>query len=72
MAQSATGTLVGTRNDVHNPSVNATLATAGYCGMTHLCSGRVCVRPARHDGSCAFRTAEEVLAALGLDVHEKP
>lgn len=71
MVRSPTGTLERTRNDAHNPSVNSVLAGAGYCGMTHLCSGRICIRPARHDGSCVFWSADEVLDELGIDVHEK-
>ncbi len=49
----------GERTDSHNASVNKELAEAGLCGMTHLATGRVCVRPARHSGSCDFRTREE-------------
>lgn len=58
------------RGDSHNASVNKELAAAGMCGMTHLASGRVCVRPARHQGSCDFRTREEadVLLAGGRPV----
>lgn len=53
------------RIDAHNSSVDAVLAEAGYCGMTHLPTGRVCVRPARHRGSCDFWDRERAVEVLG-------
>ncbi|MCW2604493.1 MAG: hypothetical protein JWN61_2628 [Pseudonocardiales bacterium] len=38
-----------------NPSTNDDAAAAKLCGMTHLPTGRVCVQPARHTGSCDFQ-----------------
>ena len=32
--------------------VETDAAEAGRCGFTHLDSGRVCLRPHRHPGSC--------------------
>lgn len=52
------------RADFHNVSVNVAFAAAGLCGMTHLQTGRVCVKPARHTGSCDFRSPHEALAFL--------
>lgn len=43
------------RSDIHNVSVDEHVARAGLCGFMHLPSGRTCVLPARHPGSCAFQ-----------------
>ncbi|MDA8298240.1 MAG: hypothetical protein M0004_16970 [Actinomycetota bacterium] len=43
------------RLDVHNASVDPAYAACGLCGMTHLQTGRVCVRTAHHAGSCEFQ-----------------
>jgi hypothetical protein len=43
------------RSDIHNVSVDEHVASAGLCGFTHLPSGRTCVLPARHPGSCSFQ-----------------
>lgn len=53
------GPLGAGRADCHNVSIDVAFADAGLCGMTHLQSGRVCVRPARHTGSCDFRRRDE-------------
>jgi hypothetical protein len=42
------------RFDIHNASVDEVVAQAGLCGFMHLPSGRTCVLPARHPGSCSF------------------
>jgi hypothetical protein len=47
------------RFDVHNASVDESVAGAGLCGFTHLPSGRTCVLPARHPGSCSFEPHPE-------------
>jgi hypothetical protein len=52
------------RNDAHNVSTDAILAMLGRCGMTHLASGRVCARPARHEGPCEFSVRDEAYASL--------
>jgi hypothetical protein len=39
---------------VHNPSVDEAFALRGACGQTHLPTGRTCVLPRGHRGSCAF------------------
>lgn len=43
------------RLDVHNASIDPVYAACGLCGMTHLQTGRVCVRTAHHEGSCDFQ-----------------
>jgi hypothetical protein len=70
MTNASVRTLEQERGDVHNTSVNLPLALAGYCGMTHLCSGRMCIREARHLGSCVFRSPAEVLELLHIDPNE--
>ena len=44
-----------TRLDVHNVEVDEDAAVAGLCGTIHLPTGRTCLRPARHLGSCRFQ-----------------
>jgi hypothetical protein len=39
---------------VHNASVDEAFAVRGACGQTHLASGRTCVLPHGHTGSCEF------------------
>jgi hypothetical protein len=47
------------RSDIHNASVDEAVAEAGLCGFTHLPTGRTCVLPARHPGSCSFEPHPE-------------
>ena len=54
------------RADVHNASVNLALARAGYCGTIHLCTGRICIREAHHEGSCVFCARDEIEARTGV------
>jgi hypothetical protein len=42
------------RPAVHNPSVDESIALRGACGQTHLPTGRTCVLPYGHRGSCEF------------------
>ena len=42
------------RQDVHNSGVDTQLAAARLCGQTDLRTGRMCTKPARHDGTCEF------------------
>jgi hypothetical protein len=53
------------RNDIHNVSIDVALARVGRCAMTHLASGRVCAKAARHQGSCEFVPREQAYASLG-------
>jgi hypothetical protein len=43
------------RAESHNSQINTAAAQAHRCGMTHLASGRICLLPERHPGSCDFR-----------------
>ncbi len=42
----------------HNSSVDEQVADAGVCGQLHLPTGRTCVLPASHRGSCRFEPPE--------------
>jgi hypothetical protein len=46
--------VVARRTDLHNSEIDDDAAYAGLCGMTHLATGRCCLLPARHIGSCRF------------------
>ncbi len=48
------------REESHNSEINTVAAQAHRCGMTHLASGRLCLLPERHPGSCDFRHPDEV------------
>ena len=55
------------RLDLHNVSIDIVAAEAGWCGFTHLASGRVCLRPHRHPGSCdPQRVAVPTVPALSM------
>jgi hypothetical protein len=43
------------RRDLHNISVDSSLAAEGLCGLTHLPTGRVCRLPYLHAGPCDLR-----------------
>lgn len=43
------------RAESHNSQINTAAAQAHRCGMTHLASGRICLLPERHPGSCDFQ-----------------
>lgn len=47
------------RDEGHNPAINTAAAAAHRCGMTHLATGRVCLLPERHPGSCDFRHRQD-------------
>jgi hypothetical protein len=51
----------GERLDSHNTSVDSQMVDVGRCGQIHLASGRICIRPVRHPGSCDFEAPEQVL-----------
>lgn len=42
------------RREVHNVSVDERVARAQMCGQVHLPSGRTCILPFGHLGSCGF------------------
>jgi hypothetical protein len=56
---------------VHNSSVDEAFALRGACGQTHLPTGRTCVLPRGHRGSCTFlpRDRAEVVLQERLRNH---
>jgi hypothetical protein len=53
------------REESHNTQINTAAAQAHRCGMTHLATGRICLLPERHAGSCDFRHQQnDIQAAL--------
>lgn len=52
------------RVESHNSQINTAAAQAHRCGMTHLATGRICLLPERHPGSCDFQQRQnDVLPA---------
>jgi hypothetical protein len=63
------------RLDLHNAACDEVVARAGLCATTDLRTGRVCIRRARHAGSCDFvpsATARAVAAELRLMASSEP
>jgi hypothetical protein len=52
------------RTELHNASVDDTIAAAGRCATVHLPTGRVCIRDHHHRGSCEFAPHEEAHSAV--------
>jgi hypothetical protein len=52
------------RDESHNSEINTAAAQAHRCGMTHLASGRICLRPERHSGSCDFSQQQNDLRSI--------
>ena len=52
------------RHEVHNASVDESVAAAGACGQVHLPTGRSCAREHGHGGSCEF-TAPDPAPTVG-------
>jgi hypothetical protein len=52
------------RPAVHNSSVDEAFALRGACGQTHLPTGRTCVLPRGHTGSCEFLPRDRAEGAL--------
>jgi hypothetical protein len=44
----------GERPDLRSFHVREDVALAGHCGNVHLATGRTCILPERHQGSCDF------------------
>jgi hypothetical protein len=55
------------RRDLHNISVDSSLAAEGLCGLTHLPTGRVCRLPYLHAGPCDLRPR-----LTGADASDQP
>ena len=54
------------RIDAHNVSVDTQLVHAGACAQIHLPSGRSCVLPHHHRGSCLFIHPTEMRDTQGF------
>ena len=46
------------RHEIHNAAFDEVMVTAHLCGMTDLRTGRTCIEPAHHSGSCLFVVKE--------------
>lgn len=46
----------------HNASADERIIDRGACGQKHLPTGRACIRTTNHQGTCDFRSPQEVLA----------
>ena len=51
------------RLDLHNASVDVRMACAHLCGTFDLRTGRTCIKPVRHLGSCEFVAVDSALEA---------
>lgn len=49
----------GERPDLRSLHVREDVALAGLCGNVHLATGRTCILPERHPGSCSFVGPED-------------
>ena len=45
------------RLEVHNASVDESIAATGRCATVHLPTGRICTLDQSHEGSCDFTPA---------------
>jgi hypothetical protein len=51
-------------SEMHNASVDEDAAKKGACAQVHLPTGRMCILPHGHKGSCDFIPAEAAYASL--------
>ena len=51
------------RLDLHNSSVDKRMAEAHLCGTFDLRTGRTCIKPVHHHGSCEFIPVDSALEA---------
>lgn len=51
------------RLDLHNAAVDTRMAGSHLCGTFDLRTGRTCIKPVRHHGSCRFVPADSALEA---------
>lgn len=56
------------RDESHNTQINTVAAQAHRCGMTHLATGRICLLPERHSGSCDFRHQQNEIESVMSEV----
>ena len=55
----------GERPDLRSFHVREDVALAGRCGNMHLATGRTCILPERHQGSCDFVGPEDAIGVSG-------
>jgi hypothetical protein len=60
------------RPAVHNPAVDEAFAQRGACGQTHQPTGRTCVLPYGHTGSCEFVPRDRAETALEERLRNRP
>jgi len=51
------------RLDLHNAAVDVRMVCVHLCGTFDLRTGRTCIKPVRHNGSCEFVALESALDA---------
>lgn len=56
------------RLDLHNAAVDVRMAGAHLCGTFDLRTGRTCIKPVRHNGSCEFVAVESALDAAAASI----
>lgn len=54
----------GERPDLRSLHVREDVARTGRCGNVHLATGRTCILPERHQGSCDFVGPEDANGLL--------
>jgi hypothetical protein len=47
------------RPDIRSVHVREDVARSGRCGNVHMATGRTCILPERHHGSCEFVRPED-------------
>ena len=47
------------RLEIHNSCVDERLADAHLCALVHLPTGRTCILPIAHPGSCQFASPDQ-------------
>ncbi len=55
------------RHELHNPSVDESVAAGGACAQVHLATGRVCILEHSHKGSCDFTPAADAHSLTSSD-----
>ena len=51
-------------SEMHNASVDEVAARQGACAQVHLPTGRMCILPHGHPGSCDFIPADAAYVSL--------
>ena len=64
-APSALPVSSGERPDLRSLHVREDVALSGLCGNVHLATGRTCILPERHQGSCNFVGPEDANGVAG-------